>query len=253
MPTIWQQPSSQSVCPGDMAMFTVSATGQAPLTYQWQKNGADLADGGHYASINTATLTVSNVDASDVAAYRCLVTNGYGSVTSNEASLSLLAATLITQQPVSQTLCAGGTVHLTVSAAGEGALTYQWQKNGVDLADDTRISGATTASLTIGNSQPEDSGNYRCVATADCGVAASEVAVLSIQPFIGPDIDGDCDVDNNDFDLFEDCLSGPDVLPQAGCENRDFDADSDVDQADFGLLQGCLTGSNKVPDATCVN
>jgi len=253
MPIISQQPIGQSVCPGDMTMFAVSATGQAPLTYQWQKNGADLSEGGHYAGTSTATLIVSDVDAGDVAAYRCLVANGYGSVTSDEASLSLLASTLVTQQPASQSLCAGGTVHLSVSASGEGVVTYQWQKNGVDLVDDTRVSGTTTASLTIGDSQPEDSGNYRCVATADCGVAASEVAVLSIQPYIGPDIDGDCDVDNSDFGLFDGCLSGPDVPPQPGCENRDFDADSDVDQADFGMLQGCLTGTNKVPDAACVN
>ncbi len=253
MPTISQQPSSRSVCPGDMTMFAVSATGQTPLMYQWQKDGADLTDGGHYAGTDTAALTVSNIDAGDVAAYRCLVTNTYGSATSDDASLSLLAATLITQQPTSQRLCEGGTVNLTASAVGQGALTYQWRKNGVDLVDDARVSGTTTASLTIGNSQPRDSGDYRCLVTADCGSATSEVAVLSIQPYIGPDLDGDCDVDNNDMGLFQGCLSGPDVTPDTGCDNRDFNDDGDVDQADFGALQGCLSGSSRVPDATCVN
>lgn len=62
---------------------------QTPTTYQWQKNGLDLADGGHYAGVDTATLVVSPADRGDVAAYRCVVTHPHGSTVSDSARLVL--------------------------------------------------------------------------------------------------------------------------------------------------------------------
>jgi len=88
-PSITQQPSNQSVTAGGTASFSVVATGSNPLSYQWQKNTAKLDDGGHYAGCATAALTVSCVDSNDVASYRCVVTNAYGSVTSSPAALTL--------------------------------------------------------------------------------------------------------------------------------------------------------------------
>ena len=101
-PSITVQPSSQSVVPGGAASFTVVAGGTLPLYYRWQKNNANLADGGHYAGSATATLTIANADTSDAASYRCVVTNTYGSVTSSVAIL-----TVTTNQPCSPILNAG--------------------------------------------------------------------------------------------------------------------------------------------------
>lgn len=88
-PTITQQPAPQTSCFGGMATFTVVATGAGSLTYQWQKNQVDLTNGGHYAGVTTTRFTVTNADADDVANYRCVVANLYGSATSNEVALSL--------------------------------------------------------------------------------------------------------------------------------------------------------------------
>ena len=85
-PTITQQPSPQSVCPGSTATFSVTATGEGTLTYQWQKNQVNLTNGGHYSGVTTATLTISNADSNDAANYRCVVTGGCGTATSNEAT-----------------------------------------------------------------------------------------------------------------------------------------------------------------------
>ena len=57
------------------------------MSYQWQKNSANLSNGGHYSGATTATLTISNADSSDAASYRCVVTNAYGSATSSNATL----------------------------------------------------------------------------------------------------------------------------------------------------------------------
>jgi len=91
-PTITAHPSNQSVVLGGTAIFIVQAAGTAPLSYQWQKNSSDLANGGHYEGVTTDTLTVSIVDQADVASYRCRVTNAFGSATSNEAELTTTSA-----------------------------------------------------------------------------------------------------------------------------------------------------------------
>lgn len=65
------------------------------------------------------------------------------------------------------------------------------------------------------------------------------------------DYDCDCDVDGEDFSLFEACASGPAVLLAVGCEARDFDKDQDVDQSDFGIFQRCYCEAGTIVDPTC--
>src|SRR6266568_3052059 len=85
------QPTNQTVAAGGTAMFTVSATGTAPLTYRWQKNGTNLTDGGNLFGSATSILTISNVSAANVGTYDVIVTNAAGStLTSSNATLSLL-------------------------------------------------------------------------------------------------------------------------------------------------------------------
>ena len=71
--------------------FTVTATtGAGSLTYQWQRNGADLDPppaGVFGATANT--LTIANVQESSEGLYRCVVNNAAGSTTSNAAQLTV--------------------------------------------------------------------------------------------------------------------------------------------------------------------
>ena len=158
--------SGQLSAPAGTATFTVAASGTG-LSYQWQKNSANIANGGHYSGVTTTTLTVSSADASDAASYRCVVTNAGGSATSNAAALTVKAATTVTQQPAAQAVCAGATATFTVAATGDGTLSYQWQK------DTVNITGATAATLQITNCGAGDVGSYRCVVTGGCGTATS--------------------------------------------------------------------------------
>ncbi len=67
--------------------------GDGTLSYQWQKDGDDLTNGGHYSGATTATLTVSNADGNDEADYRCVVTSGCGDRYSDAVALTLYAPT----------------------------------------------------------------------------------------------------------------------------------------------------------------
>ena len=88
-PTIATQPANTTVALNGTGSFTVVAYGSAPLSYQWQKNSNNLANGGHYSGCTTNTLTITGADNSDAASYRCVVTNAYGSITSSAATLTL--------------------------------------------------------------------------------------------------------------------------------------------------------------------
>jgi hypothetical protein len=91
-PSIAMQPISQFAAPGGVVEFTAVVSGASPLAYQWQKNTVKLNNGGHYSGCTAATLTVSGANSSDVASYRCVVTNAFGSVTSSVATLVLGSA-----------------------------------------------------------------------------------------------------------------------------------------------------------------
>jgi hypothetical protein len=80
---IYSQPSNQTVIVGQTATFAVRASGTAPLTYQWNLNGAAI--GGATAS----SLVLTNVQFSQAGTYTVLVTNAVGSVLSSNAVLTV--------------------------------------------------------------------------------------------------------------------------------------------------------------------
>src|SRR5690348_12362221 len=54
------QPTNQIVVPGANATFSAIATGSAPLTYQWRRNGTNLIPGGVFGGVNASTLILTN-------------------------------------------------------------------------------------------------------------------------------------------------------------------------------------------------
>jgi len=91
-----------------------------------------------------------------------------------------LVGPVIVQPPSSQSLYAGQSASLAVVATGNGTLTYQWRKNGTNLTDGGRISGANTSVLEITATVVADSGMYDVVVTDDCAPQISAAANLSV-------------------------------------------------------------------------
>ncbi|MBI5472803.1 MAG: carbohydrate binding domain-containing protein, partial [Ignavibacteriae bacterium] len=81
-PIITSQPSNQTITVGRSATFNVAATGTAPLSYQWQRNGANIG-GANSASYTTPPASTSDNGSS----FRCVVSNSAGTTTSNTATL----------------------------------------------------------------------------------------------------------------------------------------------------------------------
>ncbi|HXJ72778.1 MAG TPA: immunoglobulin domain-containing protein, partial [Candidatus Dormibacteraeota bacterium] len=89
-PVITSQPVSRAATNGATVVFSVGASGAAPLTYQWRHDGNDIA------GASGSTLTLANVQAADAGSYSAVVRNTSGSVTSAEATLRIVEAPRIT-------------------------------------------------------------------------------------------------------------------------------------------------------------
>jgi Domain of unknown function (DUF4082)/Immunoglobulin domain/FG-GAP-like repeat len=172
-PTITTQPASQTVVAGASVTFTAAASGTPAPTYQWQKNGANIS------GCTSASYTIASVATGNAGTYTMVATNSAGSATSSGAVLTVNPATVapkITTQPVSQTVVVGASVTFTAAASGAPAPSYQWQKNGANIA------GCTSASYTISSVATGNAGTYTMVATNSAGSATSNGAVLTVNP-----------------------------------------------------------------------
>jgi hypothetical protein len=115
-PTITTQPANQTVTTPATATFTVAASGSG-LSYQWQRNNADI-NGATAASHTTPATSVSGGLANSGDTYRCVVTNAGGSATSNAATLTVNASADTTPPTLTGTL--------TVSALTATGYTLSW-------------------------------------------------------------------------------------------------------------------------------
>lgn len=91
-PVVEEPPQSRRVAAGAVTAFTVSASGQGPLSYRWQLDGVDLEDGSTFLGTDTDRLVVVAAGPGVEGFYRCLVSNGAGTAASPEARLVLGAA-----------------------------------------------------------------------------------------------------------------------------------------------------------------
>ena len=170
-----QPTASQVLCSGSTANFSVTAAGTG-LTYQWQKDGANIP-----GEINQ-TLSIADISTTDSGDYTVVVsgTDPCSDITSDTANLVVNEIVEITTQPTaSEILCSGSTAEFSVTATGTG-LTYQWQKDGV------AIPGENNQTLSIADVSTTDSGEYTVVVsgTDPCSDITSDIANLVVNEIV---------------------------------------------------------------------
>ncbi|MEO8148654.1 MAG: LamG-like jellyroll fold domain-containing protein [Bacteroidia bacterium] len=131
---------STTFCQGDEVTLVDSA---AYSLFQWKKGNSNIAG-----------ATKNNYTANNTGSYKCVVTNGCGTVTSNVISVvrDTLASVSISAGGA-LSFCLGGSVTLSTTNPGAG-YTYQWFRNNIS------IGGATTLTYTAYNA-----GTYKVAIT----------------------------------------------------------------------------------------
>lgn len=150
--SITSNPISSTVATGQNYQFTFGVSATGTITYQWLINGNEIsgANGSSYTTATAGTYT----------AVATSTLNGTtASITSTSATLATVNQPTITSQPSGSTLNVNSPLSLTISASGNGTLSYQWFKNG------SALTGQTGSTLTISSVTTNDAGTYYCVVT----------------------------------------------------------------------------------------
>jgi hypothetical protein len=175
---VTQSPASVSVSDGSTTTLTVAATGSGPLSYQWLLNGVSI-DG---ATASSYSLTVTLADSGKQFAVK--ISNPYGSLSSDAATLTVVAAAPQPSQTL-KTIVAkvGEPLVASVLPGGTPPFSYQWERSDDGGASWQTVAGATAsdfrvekANLAWANAQ------LRARVTNAVGSVASNPVWVNVQP-----------------------------------------------------------------------
>lgn len=179
VPTFTQMPVSLLVRSGQTASFSAAATGTPAPTLQWQTRAPNSA--GAWADVAGATASTYTTAVLGLAdngrQVRVVASNAVGTAESTPVTVSvsdLDVAPIITTQPATIAVAAGGDAVFAVAARGTEALSYQWRFNG------TRIAGANAAVLRLAAVTGAQAGLYSVVVSNAAGSAVSADATLDV-------------------------------------------------------------------------
>jgi alpha-tubulin suppressor-like RCC1 family protein len=161
----------RTVVSGATAYFRVLAYGAIPMSYQWIFHGTNVP------STTNSIFAVPSVQPNQSGTCSVIVSNSLGTVASPDCYLNVLPLILNTH-PRSQAAFEGESINFSVSAAGQGPLSYQWQFNGTNLA------GATASSLLLPSAQVTDAGLYSVSVSNPYTVLVSSNALLTVTPIL---------------------------------------------------------------------
>jgi hypothetical protein len=204
------QPSNQTAVSGSATFsVTASATQNAELLYQWQRQAGGAGEWSNIATGLSATLPLLDLSyaANNGDKYRVVITSGAAgtggtavngwlpavvveltptaTLTSGEATLTISASISIVSQPQNVSLTNGTSASFSVSATTPGTgLSYQWQSS-PDGTNWTAVAGATSNSYALSEITETGYGGYRyrcIVSSSGYSDATSNAATLAVAP-----------------------------------------------------------------------
>jgi hypothetical protein len=204
-PSITTQPDGgAAICQGGQRILNVVATGGSPsLNYQWQFNNggtwASVANGtpagSTYSGGTSNSLTINGTTQVGNHQYRVNISstdNGCDAITSNVATVAVVADPSISTQPVGGPICQGGSLSMSVVASGgTPSLGYQWQYNNAGtwgnvtngIPAGSSYTGGTSATLNISGTTAVGNQDYRVIVSAtgnDCNSVTSSTATMAV-------------------------------------------------------------------------
>ncbi|HUA64594.1 MAG TPA: LamG domain-containing protein [Alphaproteobacteria bacterium] len=163
-------PPSAAVDGGSTATFDPIVVGSTPLSYQWYSN--EVAVAGATNSLLSFTASSSANDST----YYVIVTNNFGSSTSQVATLTVYSALIINSAPMSISRYVGSYAAFHVTASGTSPIAYQWSVSTDGGSTFTPIPGANSETLWLSNVQLSQNGNQYSVLVTGPGVSSTPAA-----------------------------------------------------------------------------
>jgi hypothetical protein len=167
-PNFVSQSNGAVKCEGNSMLFTVSANGSMPLSYNW------FVDTGAVAGANANSYTINNLTTANAGNYYCVVSNACGSITSLIKSLSVNSTPFILSQTSSDTVCQMNSMAFNVNAGGTNPISCQWYKNS------NLIVGAVNNNYLLLSVDTLNAGVYSCSLSNACGTVQSAPISLTI-------------------------------------------------------------------------
>jgi hypothetical protein len=255
LPSIATEPASQSVTAGQSATFSVTASGAAPLAYQWNKNNAAIGGATTFSYTTPATASADNG-----AQFTVVVSNSAGSVTSSAATLTVNAAS--TTLTISTAQLPGGTVaggYSSTLAATGGTSPYSWSvlsgalPNGLALSSDGVVSGTPSlaGSFTF-TAQVKDASAATASRNFSVNVASPTPTVAITSPSSGATVSGTVSVSGTASDSVaissvQVSLDGGSYSNASGTNNWSFSLNT------ASLANGAHSLSAKTTDAAGIS
>ncbi len=175
-----QSTATQTQCvSGAFSAMSVTATGTAPLTYQWYSNASASNSGGTLIVGATSSTYTPPATVAGTTYYYCIVSGTCNTATSAVSGAIIVtpATSISSQSTATQTQCIGGSfTAMSVTATGTGVLTYQWYSNvSASNSGGTLIGGATSSTYTppatvVGTTY------YYCIVSSSCANATSAIS-----------------------------------------------------------------------------
>lgn len=174
-------PPTAAVNVGGTLILPVVAAGPG-ISYQWLRNGVPLVNDGRIGGVTSSTLTMGNAGLADdsvvAGLYECVVTIGNSPpLSAGQVNVTVRPPPVVQTPPASQVLYVGESIGFSVVATSHTPITYQWQKNGVNVGGANASSYAkSVAVLTDGGAWSVNLTNSAGTTTASAGLAVIEPA-----------------------------------------------------------------------------
>jgi hypothetical protein len=177
---ILKQPDNTIIAEGDSATFRVKVN-QTPATLQWLRNGEPIA-----GATNTAFTAGPLTLAENGDKYTIRISNSLGTITSAEASVTVLKTLSIQEQPTDLSVQENGEASFSVTSTGTPNLNYQWQSALPGSVSFTNIPGRTNRTLAFKALPADNQSQFRVIVTSQLQLATSSVAKLTVSADVEP-------------------------------------------------------------------
>ncbi|CAH1270966.1 HMCN1 [Branchiostoma lanceolatum] len=183
-PRVLQKPESKAVTVAGKVVLTCSVSGDPPPSIRWLKAGEFVESSNRIRLLENGSLAIFGATVEDQGLYECRAFNEIGSVVAGTAELTLQDSPQFEVEPKDVVVDQGGTILVNCAAKGQPAPSIKWQREGITIITEDRVTILPNDSLRIEAAQMPDSGNYICLASNSIGKAKVEfrITVRGIYP-----------------------------------------------------------------------